>query len=111
MNLDEKLREFADIIKRTREFCELKQAKAVVESKSDLSAKVAEFREKDRELFLGKYSGEEVRIRAARLNQLFEVLAKIPEVERLLKAEKEFSEILQSVYKSISGITSAGLKS
>lgn len=111
MNLNQKAKELTDSIKGTREFMELKQAKANIDKNKDLKIQVEEFVKKQTELFTSNKPGKEAESKAAELNKKFETLSKIPEVDKFLKAGKVFNDMMVRTYKSVSDSLESELKS
>jgi cell fate (sporulation/competence/biofilm development) regulator YlbF (YheA/YmcA/DUF963 family) len=110
MGLSEKTRELAETIKLTKEFNELKQAKAYIDKNTSLKNEVEEFSKMQLQLYSGKLSSREVETKAAELNKTYTSMSKIPEIDRYLKATKQFNDIMTNVYKSINEYISMNLK-
>lgn len=111
MNMNEKARELANLIMRTNEYNELKQSKNNVDKNRELKSKLEDFNKRHISLLNSKISSKEAEDKIAELNKSFENFSKVPEMSRLLKAEKSFSELMSKVYKSVNDAIEAGLKS
>ena len=112
VSLNEKAKELADMVVKTNEFNELKQSKNNVDKNKELKSKLEDFNKRHSSLLNSKISSKEAEAKIAELNKSFENLSKLPEMSRLLKAEKSFNEIMMSrVYKTVNDAIEAGLKS
>lgn len=111
MGLNEKAKEFIDAIKQTREFIELKQARANIDRNKSLKSQVDEFTKIQMELFSSNKPSKETETRVTELNNKFQTLSKIAEVDRFLKAGKTFNDMMLRTYKSISDSIEKELKS
>lgn len=110
MSINDKVKELTSEITGTKEYSELKQAKTVIDKSKDLRSKIGEFKKKEESLYKEKLSAGEAQKRAAELNRVFENLTAIPEVKRFVKAEKEFNDLMQRVFKTISDSLESTLK-
>lgn len=110
MGLYEKARELAASVKATREFAELKRAKADIDRNRELKREVDTFVKRQTEIFTSNKSQREVEAKVAELNKKFQSLSKIPEVTRFLNAGKEFNNMMARAYKMINESIDAELK-
>ena len=110
MGLNDKAKEFIDSVKATPEFAELRQSRSVIEKNRVLKNRVDDFSKHQMELYASKISPREVEARMAELNKKFEDLSKIPEVDKFLKASKQFNDMMSKVYKSMNDSLEAELK-
>ena len=101
MGLYGKAWEFVDAIKDTKEFKELLQAKSHIEQNSSLKSQVREFNKRLSSIYSSNNSAKVIESKASELNKQFENLSKIPEVQRFLKASKEFNTMMIKVYKTM----------
>ncbi|HEX2926011.1 MAG TPA: YlbF family regulator [Ruminiclostridium sp.] len=110
MSISDKAKELTTAVMGTKEYAELKQAKSVVDKNRELRSRIEDFKKKEESLYKGKLSATEAQKRASDLNTLFENLNTIPEVNRFVKAEKAFNDMLQRVYKLVSDTLESSLK-
>lgn len=110
MELQDKATEFANAIKSTREFKELKKAKAVIDKNKNLKHDVDRFLTKQMEIYKIR-NPREAESRIAELNKEFENLSRNPDVDRLVKAGKVFNEMIAKIYKKINDSVESDLKS
>lgn len=101
MGLQDKARELVELIKSTSEFSQLKQARSVLDKNRSLRDEMEHFNKRQSELYSGKLSVKEAESRTAELNRKYSELSKIPEVDKLLKASKQFNDMLAKFYKTI----------
>lgn len=110
MGINEKARELASAIMGTREYNELKQARNAIDSKREVKSKMDDFKAREKSLYDTRLSPKDAEAKAAELNKLFQDLSKIPEVDRYIKAEKEFTNVLNQAYKTVSDTLESGIK-
>lgn len=110
MGMKEKARDLMEEVRSTKEFAELKQAKSVIDKNKALKSQVEEFNKQQMLLYSGKLSAKEAEAKVAELNKKFGDISKIPEVDRFLKASKQFNEVMSKVYKSMNDSIDAELK-
>lgn len=108
MNLNNKAKEIAELIKSTREFAELKQAKMSLDSNKGLAARIESFKKKESKLMSSGVEISESSIR--QLQKEFNELSGYQEVARFLKAERAVSDMLFNVQKVISDLIEAALR-
>lgn len=111
MDLKNKSKELAEIIKSTREFAELKQARINIEKDSGLKSQVEEFNRQQMAFLSGKFSGKDADSKAAELDNKFKTISRVPEADRYLKASKQFNDMMYGIYKSINDTIDSALKS
>ncbi|MCX7709520.1 MAG: YlbF family regulator [Clostridia bacterium] len=102
--------QFAEEIKNSREYQDLKQAKMKIDLNPSLRNRVEGYKRKENALFVSASSSKDVNSKTAELNKLLEELAKTPDISRFLKAEKDFNVFLQKTFKIISDALDSGLK-
>lgn len=100
MSLIQKSNEFLQAVKQTKEFLQLKEAKAKIDANKELKSKFNEFTKKQMQLYKAK-SKEEAESIIAELNKNYKNLSAIPEMDRFIKASKQFNEMMAKVYKKI----------
>lgn len=110
MAVNDKAKELAEAIKATAEFAELRQAKSVIDRDRNLKTGLDSFNKKQTELYNSKLPVKEMETRVAELNKNFGELAKIPEVDKYLKASKKFNDLVGKIYSSINNGIESGLK-
>ncbi|MFZ5987467.1 MAG: YlbF family regulator [Bacillota bacterium] len=110
MSLSERIKDLANAVKDTREFNDLKNAKKGIDSNRELRQKVEDFKRREEELFSLRKSGRDTRSVEEDLNNLFNSLSKIPEINKFLKAEKDFNNMMAKVYKGVNEFVDAHLK-
>lgn len=110
MNINDRVRELTSAITATKEYSELKQAKTVIDKSKDLRGKIGDFKKKEESLYKEKLSASEAQKKASELNKVFEGLTAIPEIKRFVKAEKDFNDMMQRVFKAISDSLESTLK-
>lgn len=110
MAVNDKAKELAEAIKATAEFAELRQAKSVIDRDRNLKTGLEAFNKKQTELYNSKLGVKEMEARVAELNKSFSELAKIPEVDKYIKASKKFNDLIGKVYSSINSAVESGLK-
>ncbi|MCX7922603.1 MAG: YlbF family regulator [Clostridia bacterium] len=110
MGVTDKAKELAIIIMSTREFSELKQARSTIDKNRELKSKIEDFKKKEESLYSGKLPTNEAQQRAMELKSMFQSLSTIPEIDKFLKAEKDFNSMLQKVYKTIGDTLESTLK-
>lgn len=111
MGLYQKSKELVNEIRRTREFMEFKKAKADVEKYKDLKDEIEKFQKKQMEVFSSNKSKREVEHQLAQLDREFKDLSRIPEVNNLIRAGKNFNDMMFKIYKDINAILDSELKS
>ncbi len=107
MPLSVKAREFAEAVRKTREFMELKQALADIDGKPGLKKTVEEFKRKQMETFTMNQPGS----KAAELTEEFKRLSGIAEVMRYMAAGKKFNDMMLGTFKMINDYIELELKS
>ncbi len=110
MSLNDKAREFAEEVKKTREFIELRQARAKIDKDREMKARVDGFIKKQAEVFAKGGWSRETEARVAELNREFDSLLKVPDVDRFVKAGKRFNDMMLQVNKSVAAMIESGLK-
>lgn len=110
MGIREKATELAAELKRTREFAELKQAKAAVDGIPALRRELEQFNRKQNSLYTSKLSQTEADSKMGELNRTFAELSRNPEVSRYLKASRSFNDQLASVFNEINASLESELK-
>lgn len=110
MSLNEKAKELAGLIMKTSEFNELKQSKNNVDKNNELKSKLEDFNKRQSSLINSKTPVKDAEAKVAELNKMFESLSKVPEMSKLLRAEKSFNDLVSKVYKNINEAIQAGLK-
>ncbi len=110
MNIGDKAKELTNAVMGTKEYTELKQAKSVIDKNKELRSKIEDFKKKEDALYKGKLSSSDAQKRATELNKIFENLNSIPEVNRFVKAEKSFNDMLQKVYRQVNDTLEASLR-
>lgn len=110
MNIGDKAKELTNAVMGTKEYTELKQAKTIIDKNKELRSKIEDFKKKEDALYKGKLSSSDAQKRATELNKIFENLNSIPEVNRFVKAEKSFNDMLQKIYRQVNDTLEASLK-
>ncbi len=110
MGLNEGTRDFIKVIKSTREFNELIQAKSYIEKNTSLKNEVSDFNKRLAKIYSSNNSPSAVKAKVSELNRQFGSLSKIPEVDRFLKTSKVFNDMMVKVYKSMNESVEAELK-
>ena len=112
MSFNVKIKEFVNILKNTKEFSELKQAKSNIDTNKSIKSKIEDFKKREQELIKMANSGKDTKAKAEELNRIFDGLSKIPEVDKFLTAEKQFNDnVMLKAYKAISDSIDSELKS
>lgn len=111
MGVNDKAKELAMTVMGTREYTELKQAKSTIDKNRELKGRIEDFKKKEQALYTGNLSSSEAQQRSVELENTFKCLSSVPEIDKFLKAEKEFNNILQKVYKTIGDTLESNLKS
>lgn len=101
MNLDQKKKELIKEIKRTKEFIEFQNSKVNIERYKDLKSEIESLQKKRFELFSTNKPKKEKEYLALEIDKQYKSLSKIPEVKKLIKAEKEFHNFMFKLYKDI----------
>lgn len=99
--MPDKARELAEVIKTTREFVELKQARSLIEKTANLKDIVVEFNKRQMELYSGRLSAGQAQEKSAQLGKMYENISKVPEIDRFLKALKQFNDMLSGIMKTV----------
>lgn len=111
MGLNERIKDLVSDIKSTREFIELKQARADLAKYRDLKNQIEELQKKQMELFRSNKHPQEVEYLANELNRQFQSLSKIPEVDRMMKAGTNFNQMITKLYQDINTTLDVAFKS
>ncbi|OPJ57006.1 YlbF family regulator [Alkalithermobacter paradoxus] len=101
MSIHQKAKELGDLIKKSKEFIELRESKSVIDKNKELKKKLEEFQKMQMEMYSQNISQKDMQRKAAQLNKTFESMYKIPEINRFLKASKEFNDMMSNIYKVI----------
>jgi cell fate (sporulation/competence/biofilm development) regulator YlbF (YheA/YmcA/DUF963 family) len=101
MGLNQTAKVLVRDIKNTREFNELKRAKADIEKYKDLKDEIERFQRKQREIFSMNIPKRESERLAAELDEKFRSFSKNPKVSRLIRAGKNFNSMMGKIYKEI----------
>ncbi len=110
MGINEDVRGFINAIKSTREFNQLMQAKKYIEGNRSLRNNVFELNRRLEEIYSSNKSENIIEAKIAELNTQFGSLLKIPEVDKFLKAHKNFNELMFNTFKSINDAIETDLK-
>ena len=110
MGLREKARELAIELKRTAEFYELKQTKAVIDRFPKLRQELQNFNKQQTNLYSSGVSASEAATRMEQLGKKYEELSKKPEIDKYLKASKAFNVLLANTLQEINATIEAELK-
>lgn len=110
MGIYEGARDFVSIIKSTREFDELVQAKNYIERNSSLKSEVLKFSRRLADIYSSNKSAKVIESKVTELYSQFGSLSKITEVDRFLKASKTFNDMMIKVYRSMNDSIEAELK-
>ncbi len=111
MSVNEKAKEFAQALRETKEYIELKKARKSIDTNRAVKSKIDQFRKREQALYSQKKSGKDIKAEADELGKMYENLSRIPEVENFLKAEKGFNDVLAKAYKAVNDSIEAGMKS
>lgn len=111
MGISDKAKELANTLASTSEFTNLKQARNTIYKNGELKNKMDNLVKEEGSLLDARISASEAQKKAAELKKTFETLSKIPEVDKFLKAQKNFSDLVQNVYKTINDTLDYNLKS
>jgi len=110
MNLITKAMDFADAIRQTREFMELKQAQNLIDRIPTLKKKVGEIKIKQQEILSIHKPGPEFESKLFELNEEFKRLSEIPEINRFLAAGNNFNNMMSNVFRAINDSIESHLK-
>ena len=97
-------------IKNTKEFVELKKAKVDIEKYKDLKEEIERLQKKQMEIFSMNRPKRESERLAAELEQKFKNLSRNPQVSRLVRAGKNFNNMMSKIYKEINDQLDSELK-
>lgn len=107
----DKAKELALALAGTKEFTDLKQARNIIYKNNELRNKVDSFLKEEGILFNGRLSPNEAQRKAAELKKTFDGLSTIPEVDTFLKAQKNFNNMIQNIYKILNDTLDLAFKS
>ncbi|PAB58569.1 YlbF family regulator [Anaeromicrobium sediminis] len=110
MSVQQTARALVRDIKSTKEFAELKRAKADIEKYKDLKEEIERFQRKQMEIFSGNRSKRESERLAAQLDQEFKSFSRNPQVNRFIRAGKNFNNMMSKLYKEINNQLDSELK-
>lgn len=101
MGISESIRGICDGVQASPEYSKLKQAKALISKNPGLKRAMDEFNAVQKQLYSGKMSTADVEARVKQLNDKFESLSKIPEVQNYMKALEDFDRTMSKIYGTI----------
>jgi len=102
MNLNDKVKDFTDAIKKTREYIELKQAQALINKNPGLKKKVEEIKKKQQEILMQYKPGQnKLESKILELNEEIKNISVVPEVNRYFAARINFNNMISKMYTII----------
>lgn len=102
MNLNDKIKDFTDAVKKTREYVELKQAHSLINKNPGLKKKVEEIKKKQQEILMQYRPGQKtLEPKILELNEEIKNILVVPEVNRYFAAGNNFNNMISKVYKTI----------
>lgn len=101
MSIDDVLSRLVEVIKTSKEFSRLKQAKAIISQNPQLEKELEEFNLSQKQLFSGKLSTKDAELRVNQLNTKLENLSKIPEVKNYLNALNALNQMMVKINNNI----------
>ncbi|WDV45014.1 YlbF family regulator [Clostridiaceae bacterium M8S5] len=110
MSLIELKKNFVNEIKKSKQFAELKNAMLEIEKYPDIKNKIDSFKKKRLNLMNSKMQIAQKEFEATKLEKEFMNLSQIPEIKKLMTAEKKYNEFLFNLYKSINIALDSELK-
>ncbi len=110
MDISEKAKEFAEAIKSTPEFSELRRARAVALKNGDLKAELDELSKRQMDLYTSKMQRKDKESVLSEIDEKFTRLSRMPDADSFFKALKKFNELTARVFKSINEYLEKGLK-
>jgi cell fate (sporulation/competence/biofilm development) regulator YlbF (YheA/YmcA/DUF963 family) len=111
MGLYEKIKDLANAIIMTQEFANLKQGKSLIDKNRDLRMKIEDFKKAEKLLLERKVADKEAQAQAEELKKTYEALSRIPEISNYIKVEREFSNMMMKVIKSLNESIETSFKS
>lgn len=111
MNLNDKIKDFTDAVKKTREYIELKQAHSLINNNPALKKKVAEIKKKQQEILMQYKPGQQqLAPKISALNEEIKNILVVPEVNRYFAAGNNFNNMISKVYATINEAIECDLK-
>lgn len=111
MNLNDKVKDFTDAVKKTSEYIELKQAHSLINKNPGLKEKVEEIKKKQQEILMQYKPGQKkLEPKILELNEEIRNILVIPEVNRYFAAGNNFKNMISKAYSTISEAIECGLK-
>lgn len=110
MGIRERARDLAFELQKTSVFAELQQSKSVIDKSPALRQELENFNRRQNALYSSKIPAAETNSRLEQLEGKFQELSKIPEVDRYLKALKNFNMLLSDTLKEINATIGQSLR-
>ena len=101
MSVNNGMKALVNEIKSTREYKELKQAKANLDKHSNIKQEIQMLQKKQMELYKSNKSEREIQRQTNEINKRFQKLSSISEVERLTQAGENFNKMMNNIYQEL----------
>jgi cell fate (sporulation/competence/biofilm development) regulator YlbF (YheA/YmcA/DUF963 family) len=101
MRINDSAKDFVSVIKSTKEYTELIQAKGYIEKNPSIKNQLTDFNTKLGDIYSNSKSANGAETKVSELNRQFSSLFKLPEVDRFLKASNAYTDMMMKVFKSI----------